>query len=84
MKTKKETGALNEKVEELSDDMLDSVSGGANELPLRPVQTVDNDIVLNTPQSGSGNIVLNSQQNGGGEGLDMPKTTNPVIASIKL
>ena len=57
--------ALNEKFEELSDDMLDSVSGGAIDFPLCPPQTSDN------------NLVLNSQQSGGGLNPDVPKTTNP-------
>ena len=50
MKKEKNTKELNNMANELSDDMLDNVCGGTD------------DIVLNPPQSSSGNLVLNASQ----------------------
>ena len=62
MKSEKAADALNNQIEELTDDMLDGVNGGEGDLVLNPSQKNSNDLILNSYQSGSGNIVLNSQK----------------------
>ena len=65
MKTKKEVDNLSIKLAELTDDMLDNVTGGSTDLSLNPGKPSSNELILNSAQSNAENIALNTQKTAG-------------------